>query len=110
YLTRALELSERAGGGRMVAVALDNLGALEMDLAGDSSGPDPHLAAADGYFDRAREQFENDLPGTADDYVRSLVRAAEVAGRRGDADKRDALSERALELAVEHEIAPDTRW
>jgi tetratricopeptide (TPR) repeat protein len=107
YLTRALELSERAGGGRMAAVALDNLGALEMDLA---DGDDAHLAAADGYFDRAREEFENDLPGTAEDYVRSLVRAAEVAGRRGDPDKRDALSERALELAVEHEITPDTRW
>jgi hypothetical protein len=122
HLIRSLELEYELGAETVsVAITLDNLGAIEAELA-RKAGPRrltegyvnlvvvEHLDQAEAYFDRAAEQFEAALPSAAADYVVHLLQHADVAQQNGDSAKRELLSRRALEIASQNRVPAATMW
>jgi tetratricopeptide (TPR) repeat protein len=125
YLIQSLEVGNDREPDRLdIALTLDNLGAVETDLAvrcgpyqlGENYVNMPtaeHLTQAEHYFDQARELFESELPRSAEDYAIALLNICRAVGLRAEPDalnRMDALTARALELAEQHRMARSTIW
>jgi tetratricopeptide (TPR) repeat protein len=124
YLIQSLDIRGTETDALGTALTLDNLGAVEIDIA-SSYGPyqlgdgyvnmptAEHLTQAESYFQRARELFESELSGSAEDYAISLLNSCRAARLRADSaalESAEALSRRALELVEQHPISAPTIW
>src|SRR4029453_1832238 len=122
YLIGSLGIYGRAARDPLsTAVPLDNLGNIESRMARDAGRLDiggghingvveDHLRNAEEHLNRARGLFEEAMPGSANDYVTSMLISADVAEQRGDRDLRAQLSEQAIELARTSRLSTTVLW
>jgi tetratricopeptide (TPR) repeat protein len=113
-------LADHQGDPADLAIGLDNLAAIELDLA-SKAGPleiapgyvnlivDEHLRSADEYLSRARELFRGLGPSREADYAISFGHAVTLARLRDDKEKAEQYSREALAI-LERVGDPLTIW